>query len=42
MKANEQQLTIEGDMKVTPESTEAPSQTLTLHGTSKMTANAVY
>jgi hypothetical protein len=42
MKTNEQQLTIEGDMKVTPESAETPLQTLRLHGTSKMTANAVY
>ena len=42
LKTNEQQLTIEGDMKVTSESTETPLQTLKLNGTSKMTANAVY
>lgn len=42
MKTNEQQLTIEGNMKTTSDSTETRSGSLKLHGTSKMTANAVY
>jgi len=42
MKMNEQQLTIEGNMKMTSDSTDTPSGTLKLHGTSKMTSTATY
>lgn len=42
MKASGQQLTVEGDMKMTSDSTETPSGTLKLHGTSKMTSTATY
>jgi hypothetical protein len=42
MKMNEQELTIDGDMKMTSDSTETPSGTLKLHGRSKMTSTATY
>ncbi len=42
MKINQQQLAIDGDMKMTSDSTETPSGTLKLHGTSKMTSTATY
>jgi hypothetical protein len=42
MKMSEQQLTIEGNVKITSDSTETPSGTLKLHGTSKMTSTATY
>jgi hypothetical protein len=42
MKANELQLTIEGDMKVASDSAETPSGNLKLRGTSKMTSTATY
>ena len=42
MKMSQQQLAIDGDMKMTSDSTEIPSGTLKLHGTSKMTSTATY
>ena len=42
MKMSQQQLAIDGDMKMTSDSTETPSGTLKLHGTSKMTSTATY
>jgi hypothetical protein len=42
MKMNEQSLAIDGDMKMTSDSTETPTGTLKLHGTSKMTSTATY
>lgn len=42
MKMNEQQLTIEGDMKMASDSTETPWKALKLRGTSRMTSSTTY
>jgi hypothetical protein len=42
LKTSEQHLAIDGDTKMISDSTETPSGTLKLHGTSKMTSTATY